>query len=143
MPTFYLLFLAFYVILGLLFSAEALRWEEPLWVRVVAYGVLALTWGVWGPMVSLLIFGGLVYGTVVDVFDAWWRWPSPRHIRRREVLLYNGDGPGSEMVGRPVNMDGRTGVVVEGTVLTITVEWDDEHTLFGEDGRLGGGPASR
>lgn len=50
---------------------------------------------------------------------------SPRPIR--EVMLYTGDGvAGPEFVGMAVNVNGRKGKVVEATMLTLTVEWEQQ-----------------
>lgn len=45
----------------------------------------------------------------------------------REWMLWVGDGTapaGPHLVGTPVNIDGRTGKVVDATALLIQVEWD-------------------
>lgn len=45
----------------------------------------------------------------------------------REWLLWIGDGmapAGPHLIGRPVNINGRTGKVVDATLLKILVEWD-------------------
>lgn len=47
--------------------------------------------------------------------------PAPK----REIFLYCGEGTGDQQVGRVVNIGGRQGRVVEGTGLTITVEWEE------------------
>ncbi len=47
--------------------------------------------------------------------------------RVREWMLWVGDGmapAGPDLIGRPINIDGRTGRVVDATALTILVEWD-------------------
>lgn len=45
--------------------------------------------------------------------------------KQREKLLWmHPDSSGCAQIGRPVNIDGRTGRVVDGTELTIIVEWD-------------------
>jgi hypothetical protein len=50
----------------------------------------------------------------------------------REVLVYYGDGirapEKGELVGRRVNLNGKTGAVVESDALSITVEWDFVHS---------------
>jgi hypothetical protein len=46
---------------------------------------------------------------------------------RREWMLWVGDGvapAGPDLIGRPVNIHGRTGKVVDATALMIQVEWD-------------------
>ena len=42
-------------------------------------------------------------------------------------MLWTGDGfsTGRKQIGRRVNIDGRKGVVVDGSDLTITIRWDD------------------
>lgn len=49
--------------------------------------------------------------------------PDPKRGR----LLWVGDGmtpAGAHLVGRPIEVNGRSGVIVETTALTVTVEWD-------------------
>jgi hypothetical protein len=41
-----------------------------------------------------------------------------------EWMLWIGDGSGEDQVGREVNIGGRTGKVVDGTILKILVKWD-------------------
>jgi len=62
------------------------------------------------------------------------RWRFDRAARRkpgskqREQLLWVGDGmapAGPHLLGQPVVIDGRKGVVVDHSLLTITVEWED------------------
>lgn len=46
---------------------------------------------------------------------------------KREWMLWVGDGmapAGPHMIGWPVNIGGRTGKVVDATLLQIQVEWD-------------------
>lgn len=86
----------------------------------------------------LMIPIGAVYGWLLA--QVWW--PSVRRSmmetaaakaravpgRKRERLLWIGDGmapAGAHLHGCPVVVNGRTGVVVDSTALTITVEWLD------------------
>jgi hypothetical protein len=46
-------------------------------------------------------------------------------VKRREELVWLKSSSGADQVGREVNLDGRRGVVVEGSALYITVEFDE------------------
>lgn len=48
--------------------------------------------------------------------------------KKREWMIWTGDGmapAGPHLVGCPVDFDGRKGVVVDTTLLTVLVEWED------------------
>lgn len=54
-----------------------------------------------------------------------WLWPKKKPTE--EWMIWVGDGmcpDGDKQVGRKVNIDGRTGEVIEGTPLMIKVRWD-------------------
>jgi hypothetical protein len=42
-----------------------------------------------------------------------------------DTFAWIGDGLGSDQIGRSVEIEGKKGVVVEGTGLTITVRWNE------------------
>ena len=42
-----------------------------------------------------------------------------------DTFAWIGEGLGSEQIGRSVDIQGKKGVVVEGTGLTITVRWNE------------------
>lgn len=44
--------------------------------------------------------------------------------REYSVLLSNHNEPGKDMVGTPADINGRKGVCVAGTSLTLTIRWD-------------------
>ncbi len=52
-----------------------------------------------------------------------------------EQMIWIGDGiraDGHEQIGRRVEIDGRTGTVIDGDALTITVKWDKQSTTKGK-----------
>ena len=54
---------------------------------------------------------------------------SPPKPPEREWLLWVGDGmspAGPDLVGRPVELDGKKGKVVDTTLLKILVEWEKQ-----------------
>jgi hypothetical protein len=48
----------------------------------------------------------------------------PPAAKEREWMVWMHDDSGRDQVGRTVNIDGRTGKVVDGTISKILVEWD-------------------
>ena len=47
-----------------------------------------------------------------------------------EKFLWVAEGHGSDQIGRKVNLEGRTGVVIDGTVLTVTVQFDKRPNII-------------
>lgn len=46
-----------------------------------------------------------------------------------EILIWTSEGAGYDQVGREVEFDGKKGVVISGTFLTITVIWEKKSWL--------------
>ena len=56
------------------------------------------------------------------------RWGRSIHLLKlkpdREILLWHREGSGKDVIGTPVYLDGRKGMVVDGGELFIIVEWE-------------------
>lgn len=83
--------------------------EMSLLMAMIAFGIYAILW-----LIILCFTRGIALLT--KVFS--------KKEKRTEKMLWLLSSPGSDQIGRPVNIDGRTGKVIDGDGLTITVEWD-------------------